>query len=328
MDVINLYDIDTLPPFIRTDWISTGKRFTSNLPQHVLAEKQRLLKIPEHYSTHFPPPTVPVAQFIELNLPVQSTEIIMTSTSLWFSKEPAHDNIRILLNRPIPSTEFLTDLDGAFGQAWLDGAQSIVDWRYNDGRERFPLWVMSLWKKTGEIIKQQSLWKRGCHWLHAEKQKSKHENMSYQISMAEQALAGLGWDVALHYQRGAVSSSVLSNFLSTTWLNDEHINMMLEELATTLAKIPVLASQTVIAPLAFTVQINDKAKNKSYTKQNAGLLYKYQQHIAGGIRRIYFPININGNHWIAGVVDIENHFVGYGMDNLERSLVVLELIVY
>lgn len=318
MDMVHLDDIDNLPPFTRADWIGTGKTFTFDLPQHVLAEKQRQLNLPESYSTHFPPPTVPVAQFIELKLPIQSTEIIMTSTALWFSKEPARDNIQIIFNRPIPSAEFLTNLDGALGQEWLDGAQSIVDCRYNDGRERFPLWTMSLWKKMGDLVKQQSLWKRGFHWLHVEKTKSKHENMSYQISMAEEALASLGWNVALHYQRGAVSSSILSSFLSTAWLNDEHINMMLEELATTLAKIPILASQTIIAPLAFTVEINATAKNKSYTKQNAGLLYKYQQRIAAGIRRIYFPINVNGNHWIAGIVDIENRFVGYGMDNCSQ----------
>ena len=314
MEVVHLDDIDTLPPFNPADWIGTGKQFTPALPQQVFAEKQRQLTIPEANLTHFPSSTLPIAQFIELRLPLQSTEIITTSTTLWFSKEPARDNIQVLLNRPVPSKEFLTTLDYAFGQAWLDGAQSVVDWRYNDGRERFPLWVISLWKKTGDIIEWQSLWKRSCRWLHVEKAKSKHENMSHLICRAEHALANLGWNVQLCYQRGAVSSSVLSGLLSTAWLNDEHINMMLEELAKTLADIPILASQIIIAPLAFTVQINGTAKNKSYTKQNAGLLYKYQQRIAAGIRRIYFPINVNGDHWIAGVVDIENQLVGYGTD--------------
>lgn len=314
MEVVHLDDVAILPPFVRADWIGTGKQFTSALPQQVLAEKQRQLIIPDSYCTHFPSPTVPVSQFIELNLPMQSTEIITTSTTLWFSKESVRDNIQILMNRPVSSREFLADLNDAFGQAWLDGAQSVVDWRYNDGRERFPLWVMSFWQKTADVIERQSLWKRSCRWLNVEKTKSKHESMSHQISMAERALADLGWDVALSYQRGAVSSSTLSGLLSTAWLNDEHINMMLEDLAKTLADIPVLASHIIIAPLAFTVQINNTAKNTSYTKQNAGLLYKYQQRIATGIRRIYFPINVNGNHWVAGVVDIENRFVGYGMD--------------
>jgi hypothetical protein len=129
MDMIHLDDIDTIPPFIPADWIGAGKKFTSDLPQHILAEKQRQLNIPECYSTHFPPPTVPVAQFIELKLPVQSTEIIMTSTTLWFSKEPARDNIRILLNRPIPPTEFLIDLDALDEHTKLLGLGeiSVVD---------------------------------------------------------------------------------------------------------------------------------------------------------------------------------------------------------
>jgi hypothetical protein len=319
-DLIHLDDIDTLPPFSPSDWIGTGKTFTPALPQQILAKIQRQLAIPENHSTCFPSSTVPVAQFIELKLPFQSTEIITTSAAVWFSKEPASDDIiRILSNRPVPSKEFLADLNGALGQAWLDGAQSIVDWRYNDGRERFPLWVMAFWQKMADIIGQQSLWKRSFRWLHAENAKSKHRNTSHQISMAEQVLAYLGWDVTLRYQRGAVSSSILSGFLSSAWMNDEHINMMLEDLAKTLEDVPVLASKIIIAPLAFTIQVNNTAKNTSYTRQNAGLLYKYQQKIAAGIRRIYFPINVNGNHWVAGVVDVENRLVGYGMDPMQRT---------
>ncbi|KAH9983501.1 hypothetical protein BJV77DRAFT_300257 [Russula vinacea] len=317
MEDLDVIDMLPGPLFIPADWIGTGKTFTATLPQQVLAEKQRQLVIPEGYSAHFPSSTLPVTQFIDLELPLQSTEIITTSTTVWFSKETAHNdlNIRILLNRPIPSKEFLADLKSAFGQAWLDGAQSVIDWRYNDGRERFPLWVVAFWEKLADTVKWQSLWKRSHCWLRTEITKCKYQNTSNQISMAEHALASLGWDVALHYQRGAISSSVLSGLLSTAWLNDEHINMIMEELADMLTKIPALASQIIIAPLVFAGQINNTAKNKSYTKQNASLLYKYQQRIAVGIQRIYFPINVNGNHWVAGIVDIENRFVGYGMDH-------------
>ena len=72
----------------------------------------------------------------------------------------------------------------------------------------------------------------------------------------------------MRYQRfgGEVSSSVLSVLLSTVWLSDEHINMMMEELAARLAADPDTASKVIIAPLVFQIQINN-AKVKTYTKK-------------------------------------------------------------
>jgi hypothetical protein len=39
---------------------------------------------------------------------------------------PTND-IKILLKQPIPPATFLHDLEKEFGQAWFDGARSIVD---------------------------------------------------------------------------------------------------------------------------------------------------------------------------------------------------------
>jgi hypothetical protein len=110
MPVVHLDDNNMLSPFISADWIGTGKTFMIVLPQQVLAENQRKLIISKTYFTHFLSLTVSVARFIELKLPFQSTEIIATSTSAWFIKEPAHKCVWILLNRPVPSREFLTYL--------------------------------------------------------------------------------------------------------------------------------------------------------------------------------------------------------------------------
>ena len=93
--------------------------------------------------------------------------------------------------------------------------------------------------------------------------------------------------------------------------------MMMEELAARLAANPDIASKVIIAPLGFQIQINN-AKVKTYTKNNSPLLHRYHNRIKEGVEKIYFPININGDHWIAGVVDVQAQSVGYGMKQLNE----------
>jgi Ulp1 protease family, C-terminal catalytic domain len=110
-------------------------------------------------------------------------------------------------------------------------------------------------------------------------------------------------------------SSILSALLSTVWLSNKHINMMMEELAARLATDPDIASKVIIAPLAFQIQINNNAKVKTYTKNNSPLLHRYHKE---GVERIYFPINVNRDHWIAGVVNVQAQSVGYSTKQLNK----------
>ena len=163
------------------------------------------------------------------------------------------------------------------------------------------------------VVEKQVLWKRSCRWLDTEDTKARGKDDIWEkVQLARKQLSSLGWDIQMQYQRGMVSSSVLSTLLSTAWLGDEHINMMMEELAARLALRPELASKVIIAPLAFQIQINHNAKVKTYTKHNSRLLHRYQKRIEEGIERIYFPVNINSEHWITGVIDIPHGSIGFG----------------
>ena len=105
--------------------------------------------------------------------------------------------------------------------------------------------------------------------------------------------------------------------LRTVWLSDEHI---MEELAARLAvDLIQTASKVIIAPLAFQIQINNNAKVKTYTKNNSPLLHRYHKRIKEGVEKIYFLINVNGDHWIADVVDVQAQSVGYGTKQLNED---------
>jgi hypothetical protein len=315
-------DLDALPAFDAHTWIGTGKIFSaSQTPLHVLYEKYNQLKIPDVHLVHFPALDLPVTQFTALLLPAQSTEIIITAAKIWFSKDEPCTDVTCLLARPIPHKDFLAALNKSFGQSWLDGSRSIIDQRYNDGRDRLPLWALTFWQKMAEVTEKQAAWKRSARWLDTEEAKIKRKDTtSNELQLARRELSILGWDVTMDYQRGGVSSSVLSALLSTVWLSDEHINMMMEDLGARLALDPDMSSRIIIASLAFQIQINNNAKVKTYTKNNSPLLYRYHQRIEEGLEKIYFPINVNGDHWIAGVIDLQAGSVGYGMNTCRSTL--------
>jgi len=88
----------------------------------------------------------------------------------------------------------------------------------------------------------------------------------------------------------------------------------MEELVVRLALDPETASKTIVALFTFQIQINNNSKVKAYTKNNSLLLHHYQKQIAEGVEKIYFPININSNHWIAGVINIPAQSIGYSMN--------------
>lgn len=51
------------------------------------------------------------------------------------------------MDGPIPNDDFLDKLNDDTGQAWLDGARSIIDQRFNDGRDRLLLCAVTYWRE-------------------------------------------------------------------------------------------------------------------------------------------------------------------------------------
>jgi hypothetical protein len=115
--------------FVESEWIGQGKLYNvAEIPEHVSDEKAKLLSIPAAFEAFIPPDDMPMVQFLTLKLPAQSSEFIPVKVKKCFSKQPPQADVRdTLTSRPIPSQETLRQLEDAVGQAWFDGAKSIVE---------------------------------------------------------------------------------------------------------------------------------------------------------------------------------------------------------
>ncbi len=150
--------------------------------------------------------------------------------------------------------EFIQSLEVAAGQAWLDGAKSVVDQRYNNATDRLPLWTISFWKEMAAVHKLQTRWTRGMSWL--QQQKTKHQDKKILDLTAEavKILDSLPWNAPMPYGHGGGNTCLLSWFLETEWLSDEHIDMMMEDLA---MEMPPTMNKTQIAILAFLNEVRN-----------------------------------------------------------------------
>lgn len=153
--------------FVENEWINQGEKNT-NVPPFVRWKKDKDMEIPLSFlqCIKFPNPDISVNEFLAYELPRVSSEIISNKVAKWFSQEPPSIlNMQILLKRSIPSSTFLTQLEEASGQAWLDGAKSVVDWRINDGAGCLPLWIVMFWREVERLNRIQLMWKQSLKWV-------------------------------------------------------------------------------------------------------------------------------------------------------------------
>jgi hypothetical protein len=206
----NIYDIKSLPYNVVAARIAAG-----SIPASQVAS----LALPRHDLT--------VKDFLTARFPPLSGSLISVKATHWFSRDPPNLNADIwtcLSTRPLPSLDTLRELDKAFGQAWIDGAQSIIDPRFNEGRDHFPLWVIEWWRKLSDMVRYQAQWKQAEQWLTTE---SKTAESAELMSRVRDILSVLPWNVDAGF---GTTTLEFVHLLGHDWLSDTLIDMMMEHL--------------------------------------------------------------------------------------------------
>src|SRR5690606_25368822 len=80
-------------------------------------------------------------------------------------------DVSLLLKHSIPSAWVINKLRNAFGQAWFDGCQSIVDERSRD-KARFPLYAIEFWVEMAQVLDGKKAWEESERWFRVEVEKA------------------------------------------------------------------------------------------------------------------------------------------------------------
>ena len=315
MDLIDL-TVDT--QFHHSTWIGTGKEFSNSLPQAVYDKKREILRVPNLFPTQLPTSVTLVREFIHHPLPSQSSGLSFHQTTEWFSSSMPLTSPTVLLARPVPSEKVLKKLNKAIGQMWFDGASSIVDPRFNNGAERFPLWVLSLWNDMQKVVGDQKRWQSSVRWLEL----ATHPKDI--VAQVKHLIKRLPWNKPLR-STGATTLE-FAGFLGVSWLLDTQINLMVNVLQNRM-KTEEHTKGVLIEPLTLSWELI--SVGKGWTEPlTSSYLSRLANQVQAGITTIWFPINVNNNHWIVGRVDFKNHTFTFGelqphMMRDEKNLLVL-----
>ena len=318
-------ELDEDVPFIEDDWIGQGKKYR-DVPDFVRWKKDSDMEIPLDFLHHanFPEPEISVEEFLAFKLPRISSEIISNKATKWLTNNsPGTLDPQILLQRSIPSPAFLTQLEEIVGQAWLDGAKSVVDWRFNDGADHLPLWIIKFWREAENLNRLQTTWRQCVKWLSHEEARSQRKkngqpSESDSIQTARELLGSLPWNGKMKYCNSMTSTSQLSYFLGTFWLSDDHINMMIEEILLEMhTSKPEDLKYVQVASLSFAQELRSASVEKTLSlpisDRRKTQLYKYELCVKEkGLQKLYFPIHVSENHWIVGMINFKKKSIAFG----------------
>ncbi|KAF6743414.1 hypothetical protein DFP72DRAFT_827887 [Ephemerocybe angulata] len=313
-DYIEDSDDEASIPFIESEYIGVKKKYPAkDTPGFIERALKKHLTVPRTILKTLPGRQASVKSLLDFAIPSQSQDLALLGVSNFFSRDAPATSPSTLFTCRIPSSAQLRKLREAAGQAWFDGYTSIVDPRFPD-EEKLPFWAISFWQELLEIRDAQSMWKKSRAWCRTETEKRQRKGDYDAVNMletVEEQLGRLPWGARMEFERGYSTSLLLSYFLGPEWLTDSHLNMMVQVLT---ERLPP-GQKTMIAPLAFSNDINnvDRKLKVQSERWNRALLAQYEHRIKNeGIEALYFPLHVNGNHWIAGKVDFVKYTVSYG----------------
>ncbi|KAF8220904.1 hypothetical protein L208DRAFT_1519981 [Tricholoma matsutake] len=125
------YELDSPDqPFNATEWIMCERKY-KDVPLAVVDERFCLLRVPTEVQAMLPDSNLPIVEFVKVKLVGQSSSLNTFQMKMWFSQDDpsknTHETYVQICQWHIPSTGLLNQLDNSFGQAWFNGAHSLVD---------------------------------------------------------------------------------------------------------------------------------------------------------------------------------------------------------
>ncbi|TFY78121.1 hypothetical protein EWM64_g5890 [Hericium alpestre] len=311
----SVIDLDApLRPFDPDKWIGKGQKFPHpNVHPEVEKALDHMLTPPTEALQMLPSPHLAVVDLLDLKLPKLSAAICTTKRDEWFCAEEPHTNwnLTALSNQPIPSPETLVTLKKAVGQAWLDGAKSLVDLNLNDGQVRMPLWVLAYWIEAGNAIEVQRTWHASERWLRMTGMQTPAAKAV--MDEARAFLYSLGWKSPVSALGASTTTLELARLLGTQWISSQLIDMMMEQLGSRVRIESGITSKDIIGPLMLGNDISSAARRGLYDTDSAPGLQCYEGMIEENrVTHLYFPINVGETHWVAMSINFEAKTIACG----------------
>ena len=186
----------------------------------------------------------------------------------------------------------------------------------NHQTTRLPLFILTYWRKLVPIRLSQRKLTNACQILEKFCQSSttsaEAKALAYEV---HNALGLLPWQTSIQGFPVEVDALYLTAFFSTEWLSSEHITWMMDLLDEDLQANGVTTTELIRETATFMAKLGQAhldADNYT-TDQGYRWIAKIGQRLASGeTNQLALVANVNENHWVAILVDINTHAILYG----------------
>jgi hypothetical protein len=308
----DIISIDDPPPFNVEDWIGKNKDYSA-VPYFIRDACTKAFAIPVVQAKKlFPAPDISVTDLLKKELPPRSSAFISSKPEAWFSKDMPHTNFDHYVTQTIPNDAFVDKLHKIAGQAWLNGANSVIDQRFNDGQDHTPLWIIEYWRQMGKVVKGRAAWRECQNWISISPEARQSEDTEHILEDVRTFFPSLGWNTCISNADG-LTSLAFASLLGTDWIGDRTVQLMVNQLSERLRTSNQAASTLIAGPEFAQAIITVAAVGSTYSKSLTPLLSRYEAHQKNkGLDNLYFPANINSNHWITVHVSFKEREYSYG----------------
>ena len=279
-----------------------------------------------------PSPSLSILGFLEFVLPPPTGPIIPSKNhappSAYFSfDQPNIEDIQVIKAIPVPPPDVIDTLlcHAATLTSTVYSVQCIHLIHPMATSYRLPLWIISYWLEVSHlrdtirppwVTVEQILKQRGHSWRKADA-KNDHEL----VQQAYMMLGSLSWTGYTLGFKTHEKIHYLSTYMTHEWLSDVHEMQMLKLLQIAICQQKASIEIEIEGPffhgyLKSASEAGELRYKDSASFSRARGLGKALQ--SGQRTSVGFITNVNGNHWIATIIDFAEHRILYG-DSLGRE---------
>ncbi|KAG2028918.1 hypothetical protein BDR03DRAFT_1056910 [Suillus americanus] len=293
------------------EWIQQSKKFPEGLPLpsalHELCEA--VLTVPKDVlGPLLPTDEMPVSKL--WNFKMALVQLVSGQPLSFFQTAFPVDSVDT--TAPIPPKDFVDVMMVAFGQALLDGKQSIRDPFSQE--KLLPLWTIKFWQELHRVRAIRDKWLQADKWLGSRM----FGDGLQTFRSARIQLDRLSWNKLIvgSAASGLQTTLKLTHLLSSEWLSDTIVDMMVESLA---VRLQGTDSDVALADTSFGRTIQTAADRSNHA--NNRLPLKQLSEFCNGKRCLYTPVYLSTHlHFVAFQIDYTNKSFRYGTHNFSVQL--------
>ena len=208
-----------------------------------------------------------------------------------------------ILNMPIPPQQWTSDLELVIKAQLHTGARPNSVQHPTISSLCLPLWVVEFWKSILSAHSQMEVWKEAATWLLGEAARGED------VSGAEELFRRVPWGTKLWMlTESDTLIGLLAELLSTEWLRERHLDLFSIYLT---SRVGEGADEWFVGGIYVTEMLK-RINPKTALPEIGALAELSKQLIQGKYKKVLLPANINDNHWILVLINLDKRTIVYG----------------